>query len=122
MFSVVEFLAQVFLFTFGVVILALALLALLDRIQTQDAIRRNYPLFGRFRGLFMQLGEFFRQYFFAMDREELPFNRAQRDWVNHSADGGSNTRAFGSTRNLSIPGTPRRFHRSTRNPPRRNPL
>jgi len=106
MFSVVEFLAQVFLFTFGVVILALALLALLDRIQTQDAIRRNYPLFGRFRGLFMQLGEFFRQYFFAMDREELPFNRAQRDWVNHSADGGSNTRAFGSTRNLSIPGTP----------------
>ena len=56
--------------------------------------------------MFTKLGEFFRQYFFAMDREELPFNRAQRDWVNHAADGGSNTRAFGSTRNLSVPGTP----------------
>jgi len=106
MFSILELMAQAFLFIVGVVILALLALALYDRLQTQDAIRRNYPLFGRFRGMFTKLGEFFRQYFFAMDREELPFNRAQRDWVNHAADGGSNTRAFGSTRNLSVPGTP----------------
>ncbi|MCH9846705.1 MAG: hypothetical protein K0U53_04235, partial [Betaproteobacteria bacterium] len=51
------------------------------------------------------LGEFFRQYFFAMDREELPFNRAQRDWVEHAANGEGNTIAFGSTRNLGVPGT-----------------
>ncbi len=106
MFSILELMAQAFLFIVGVVILVLLVLALYDRLQTQDAIRRNYPLFGRFRGMFTKLGEFFRQYFFAMDREELPFNRAQRDWVNHAADGGSNTRAFGSTRNLSVPGTP----------------
>ena len=37
--------------------------------------------------LFTKLGEFFRQYFFAMDREELPFNRAQRDWVGRAASG-----------------------------------
>jgi len=106
MFSIVEFLAQAFLLLVGIAALGLALVAVYDRMQTQDAIRRNYPVIGRFRGLFTNLGEFFRQYFFAMDREELPFNRAQRDWVNHAADGGSNTLAFGSTRNLSIPGTP----------------
>jgi glutamate synthase domain-containing protein 2 len=52
------------------------------------------------------LGEFFRQYFFAMDREELPFNRAQRDWVKHAAEEGSATLPFGSTRNISVVGTP----------------
>ena len=105
MFTLVEFLAQVFLLIVGVLALLVLVLAIYDRTQTHDAIRRNYPVIGRFRGLFTALGEFFRQYFFAMDREELPFNRAQRDWVNHAADGGSNTLAFGSTRDLTIPGT-----------------
>ena len=50
-------------------------------------------------------GEFFRQYFFAMDREEMPFNRAERDWVYRSASGGDNTVAFGSTKNLSSTGS-----------------
>jgi hypothetical protein len=44
--------------------------------QTKHAIRRNYPVIGRFRHSFEAIGEFFRQYFFAMDREEMPFNRA----------------------------------------------
>ena len=39
---------------------------------------RNFPVIGRFRYFFEHLGEFFRQYFFAQDREEMPFNRAQR--------------------------------------------
>src|SRR5258706_838645 len=47
-----------------------------------------------------------RQYFFALDREELPFNRAERDWVYRSSAGADNTIAFGSTRNLLTPGTP----------------
>ena len=55
--------------------------------------------------LFSQLGEFFRQYFFAMDREEMPFNRAEREWVYRSSAGGDNTVAFGSTRNLTPAGT-----------------
>ncbi|PHR94506.1 MAG: FMN-binding glutamate synthase family protein [Robiginitomaculum sp.] len=72
-----------------------------DIIQTKDSIRRNYPVLGRFRRFFNQLGEFFRQYFFAMDREEMPFNRAERDWINHVSKHGSETVPFGSTRNLS---------------------
>jgi glutamate synthase domain-containing protein 2 len=41
-----------------------------------------------------------------MDREELPFNRAQRDWVKHACEQGSMTLPFGSTRNISEVGTP----------------
>jgi len=41
-----------------------------------------------------------------MDREELPFNRAQREWVGRAGEGKSNTIAFGSARNLNVPGTP----------------
>ncbi|MGI3187452.1 FMN-binding glutamate synthase family protein [Nioella aestuarii] len=106
MFTLVEFLAQIFLLIVGLLSLLVLALAIYDRTQTHDAIRRNYPVIGRFRSLFTALGDFFSQYFFAMDREEMPFNRAQRDWVNHAADGGSNTLAFGSTRDLTIPGTP----------------
>ena len=69
-------------------------------------MRHNYPLIGRFRALFTHLGEFFRQYFFALDREEMPFNRAERDWITKSAKGKSNTQPFGSTRNLNMVGTP----------------
>ena len=104
--SALEYLALLFLLVIGLAAATAIVLFILDRTQTQDAVRRNYPVIGRFRYLFSTLGEFFRQYFFAMDREEMPFNRAQRDWIYHSAANKGNTVAFGSTRNLSIPGTP----------------
>lgn len=72
-------------------------LYIVDIRQTQHAVRRNYPVIGRFRYLFEHLGEFFRQYFFAMDREELPFNRAQRSWVYRAGKNIDTTVAFGST-------------------------
>ncbi len=87
-------------------IVGLAVLFVIDRMQTHDAVRRNYPVIGRLRYVFSKLGEFFRQYFFAMDREEMPFNRAQREWVSRAAEGQSNVVAFGSTRNLDPVGTP----------------
>lgn len=102
----VEVLAIAFIALLGLVALAGVILFVIDRSQRGDAIRRNYPVIGRFRHLFSELGEFFRQYFFAMDREELPFNRAQRDWVGRASKGVGNTVAFGSTRNISVPGTP----------------
>ena len=102
----VEILAQVLVFLIGVAILVAMGLYVVDRLQTSDAVRRNYPVIGRFRHLFSALGEFFRQYFFAMDREEMPFNRAQRDWIERAAEGHGNTVAFGSTRNLGVVGTP----------------
>ena len=101
-----EALAVAFVAIIGVMALMALVLFIIDSTQTGDAIRRNYPVLGRFRGLFSTLGEFFRQYFFAMDREELPFNRAQREWVKRAGEGHGNTVAFGSTRNLSVVGTP----------------
>lgn len=105
-YGVVQIVSVLFVVTIGILILIGIVLFIADRLQTGDAIRRNYPLIGRFRHIFSELGEFFRQYFFAMDREELPFNRAQREWVNRAGEGKSNTVAFGSTRNLNVVGTP----------------
>ncbi len=103
---VFQILAFSFVFVIGLAAFVAVILFVIDRIQTEDAVRRNYPVIGRFRHLFTELGEFFRQYFFAMDREELPFNRAQRDWVSRATSGKSNTVAFGSTRNIAVTGTP----------------
>ena len=106
MYELVDWLSRLFVLTVGVIAAALVILFIIDRSQTQDAVRRNYPVIGRLRYVFTELGEFFRQYFFAMDREEMPFNRAQRDWVYRASKGQSNTVAFGSTRNLDPVGTP----------------
>lgn len=78
---------------------------IIDVRQTRHTVRRNFPVIGRFRYFFEHLGEFFRQYFFAMDREEMPFNRAERTWVYRAAKKLNTTIAFGSTRRLDVPGT-----------------
>ena len=98
--------ATMFVFAVGLCVLAVIVMFIIDVSQRKDAIRRNYPVIGRFRHLFSTLGEFFRQYFFAQDREEMPFNRAQREWAYKSAAGVDNTVAFGSTENISVVGTP----------------
>jgi len=99
-------LSSLFIFLLGTFVLILVLVFIRDISQTRDAIRHNYPVIGRFRYIFSTLGEFFRQYFFAMDREEMPFNRAEREWVYKSSRGVDNTIAFGSTKNISPAGTP----------------
>ncbi|MBI2993291.1 MAG: FMN-binding glutamate synthase family protein [Gammaproteobacteria bacterium] len=100
-----QFMAALFVFVIGVGALAVVVMYVVDITQTEHAVRRNYPVIGRFRYLFEHLGEFFRQYFFAMDREELPFNRAQRSWCYRAAKNLDNTVAFGSTRDLRRSGT-----------------
>lgn len=102
----ISFLSSLFIFTIGLAVFFVILIFISDVSQTKDAIRRNYPVIGRFRSIFSTLGEFFRQYFFAMDREEMPFNRAEREWVNKSSRAIDNTMAFGSTKNLTPTGTP----------------
>jgi glutamate synthase domain-containing protein 2 len=104
-FNIVAILTDALLLVIGVGILAVIVMFIVDRMQTESAIRRNFPVIGRFRYLFERLGEYFRQYFFAMDREEMPFNRAQRSWVYRAAKNIDNTVAFGSTRDLRPVGT-----------------
>jgi glutamate synthase domain-containing protein 2 len=103
--AALDLLVTVFVFVVGLGVAALIVIFVVDISQNRDAIRRNYPVVGRFRYLFSNLGEFFRQYFFAMDREEMPFNRAERNWADRAARGEDNTVAFGSTRSLTPPGT-----------------
>ena len=99
------FMSALFIFVLGLLVLVVIGMYIADVTQKKQAIRRNYPVVGRFRYLFEHLGEFFRQYFFAMDREELPFNRAERSWVYRAAKNVDNTVAFGSTRDLRPAGT-----------------
>ncbi len=102
----IGYLSTIFIFVVGLVLLVILVLFIIDISQSRDAIRRNYPVIGRFRHIFSRLGEFFRQYFFAMDREEMPFNRAERSWVDRASEGEDDKAPFGSTRLLTPASTP----------------
>jgi len=98
-------LVDLFIALLGLGILAVIVIFIIDVTQSTHTIRRNYPVIGRFRYWFEHLGEFFRQYFFAMDREELPFNRAERGWAYRASKNVDRNLSFGSTRDLTPTGT-----------------
>jgi len=103
--GILQTMSAILVFLLGLGFLAVIVMYVVDKTQTKSAIRRNFPVVGRFRYFFENLGEYFRQYFFAQDREEMPFNRAQRSWVYRAAKNLDNTIAFGSTRDLRPVGT-----------------
>src|SRR4026209_2680790 len=75
-----------------------------DITQKKHGVLRNYPVIGHLRYFFEQLGEYFRQYFFSGDRDEMPFNRATRAWVYRLAKNEGGIIGFGSTYDLHHPG------------------
>ena len=75
-----------------------------DITQKRHTVLRNYPIIGRLRFFFEDLGEYFRQYFFLGDREEMPFNRATRAWVYRMAKNEGGILGFGSTYDLNQSG------------------
>lgn len=90
----------------GLVIVGLILLWFIqDVTQKKHSVLRNYPVIGRLRFILESQGKYLRQYFFASDRDEMPFNRATRAWVYKSAKNTSSTVGFGSTHDLREPGT-----------------
>src|SRR3954466_16324932 len=86
-------------------LIGLAVLVIHDVTQKKHTVLRNYPVIGRLRFFFEDLGEYFRQYFFAGDRDEMPFNRATRGWVYKSAKNEGGLIGFGSTNDLREPGS-----------------
>jgi glutamate synthase domain-containing protein 2 len=92
-------------------LLAIALFVMLvfwyikDITQKKHTVLRNYPIIGRLRYFFEQMGEYFRQYFFTGERDEMPFNRATRAWVYRLAKNEGGIIGFGSTYNLHEPGS-----------------
>ena len=103
--SIADWLVIGFAGLFSLVVVILGFMYVQDVTQTEHAIRRNYPVIGRMRYRFERLGEYFRQYFFAHDREEQPFNRAVRAWVYRTAKGVGGLVGFGSTNDLRTPGS-----------------
>ena len=89
----------------GIVMLILFIMFIQDIFQEKHAVRRNYPIIGRLRYFLEKQGEYFRQYFFANDREEMPFNRATRNWVYRTSKGLGGMIGFGSTNDLREPGS-----------------
>ena len=76
-----------------------------DITQKKHSILRNYPVIGRLRYFFELQGKYFRQYFFANDRDEMPFNRATRAWIYKNAKNKGSLVGFGSTNDLRQPGS-----------------
>ncbi len=105
LFDIVRYLVFLLVFVIGLGLAWVIFIYIADIIQTKNSIRRNFPVVGRFRGLFIHMGTFFRQYFFAMDREEQPFNRATRTWVAEKSYDRSGKIGFGSTNDLRVPGS-----------------
>ena len=84
---------------------ALIFLIIHDVTQKKHTVLRNYPVIGRLRYRFESLGEYFRQYFFSGDRDEMPFNRATRAFIYRLSKGEGSIIGFGSTNDLREPGS-----------------
>lgn len=81
----------------GAIAVFLALVALHDILQKHHTVLRIYPIIGHFRYLIEAIGPELRQYIVADDKEEMPFNRAERSWVYATSKGETNLFGFGST-------------------------
>jgi len=105
LFRSISFLITVLGWMGGTVMLVLCVVFIYDIFQSQHAVLRNFPVVGHLRYFLERQGEFFRQYFFAHDREELPFNRATRSWVYKTAKGLGGVIGFGSNNDMREPGS-----------------
>lgn len=70
-------------------------LVIRDLVQSSDPVLRVFPVVGRVRNLLSRAGPKLRQYLIANDREERPFTRLERNWVQQVSAGGSGQQAFG---------------------------
>ncbi|RQP18334.1 FMN-binding glutamate synthase family protein [Parapedobacter defluvii] len=83
-----------------VVVGPLIFLGILDMIQTKQAIRRNFPLFGRLRYLFESIRPEIQQYFVESDTTGRPFSRIYRSVVYQRAKKEMDTTPFGTQMNV----------------------
>ena len=96
----------------GLLVAALAIVALHDVLQRRRAILHNFPIVGHLRYLLEEIGPELRQYWVAGDKEELPFNRTERAWIYTSSKGRNNTFGFGTSEQLYGVGYPILKHKT----------
>ena len=91
----------------GAAILSAALVAVFihDILQKSDPVLRRYPVLAWGRKFLTALGPYLRQYLFANDREETPYNRIVRNWVYQTARGERNNIGFGSQSDMDSVGS-----------------
>ena len=82
----------------------LALIFLYDILQRRLPILHNFPIIGHLRYWLITIGPEMRQYLVASNREERPFNRSHRDWVDRSAKGEDNYFGFGTDAKINTEG------------------
>lgn len=74
-------------------------IGLYDMIQTDNVIKRNYPVVGRLRFLMEELRPKVHQYFVETDINGRPYNRLDRETVYARAKGSLDTHPFGTQLN-----------------------
>ncbi len=78
----------------------LIVMGITDIVQKQHAIRRNFPLLGRFRYMLESIRPEIQQYFVETDTEGRPLNRILRSLVYRRAKGLTDTEPFGTQMDL----------------------
>lgn len=104
-FSLITWVVAILGWLAGLVMLFLFVVFVYDIFQTRHAVLRNFPVIGHMRYFLERQGDYFRQYFFAHDRQELPFNRATRNWIYRISKGLGGVIGFGSTNDIKEPGS-----------------
>lgn len=75
-----------------------------DLIQPKKPILRNFPIIGHIRYWLITIGPELRQYIVANNREERPFTRVEREWIEEAGDGKDNYFSFGTDDEIYQPG------------------
>ncbi len=87
-----------------IVIAPLLTLGLYDALQTNHAIRRNFPLLGRLRYLFEEIRPEIQQYFVELNTDAYPIEREVRSLIYQRAKGDLETQPFGTQRDTNAVG------------------
>jgi glutamate synthase domain-containing protein 2 len=74
----------------------LSLIGVLDLIQSEHTIQRNYPVIGHIRWMVEFVRPEIRQYLLESDQDAAPFSRSQRSLVYQRAKGDQDDRPFGT--------------------------
>lgn len=75
---------------------ALTVIGIMDLMQTEHAVLRNYPVIGHIRWMVETVRPELRQYLLENENEAVPFSRAQRSIVYRRAKGEPSEQPFGT--------------------------
>lgn len=79
-----------------IIMVPITIIGIIDMLQTQNTIIRNFPFLGHFRYLLKSISPEIRQYFVESNTDGTPFSKNQRDFVNKRAEKQSETHPFGT--------------------------